>query len=168
MRKSSWLLEMWSSKYYFGKIVALKDLMSIDKSFLSGSYCFNRCISLCYRAHGRTHYCRRNLRRLQSRMIGFLGYKYILPAEIVFQQSVPQDTSPQGCSQFILHPACICASDCPSPGSGSCTCPYWTSGGLHRPASQTYWTCSPFPPTRWLYHKVECLRFTQSYCHCHR
>lgn len=88
----------------------------------------------------------------------------------VFQQPIPQGPSPQGCSQFILCPACMCASDCPSPGSGSCTCPCWTSRGLHRPTSQACqipYRWHLFPPECWLYQKVQCLGFTQSHCPCH-
>lgn len=28
--------------------------------------------------------------------------------------------SPQGCSRSILHPACVCAWECPDPGAGPC------------------------------------------------
>ena len=46
--------------------------------------------------------------------------------------SFPPTSTPQGCSQSILHPACISAWDCASPCAGSCTWPCWTSCGLHR------------------------------------
>jgi len=51
-----------------------------------------------------------------------------LPAHIArtrpgFHSPVPASPSPQGCSQSILHPACICAWDCPDPNAGPRTWP---------------------------------------------
>lgn len=44
-------------------------------------------------------------------------------------QPLTSPSPPWGCSQYILHPAYICAWDCPDAGAGPCTRPDWTSWG---------------------------------------
>lgn len=39
----------------------------------------------------------------------------------------------QDCSQLIIHPACICAWDCPKAGAGPCILFCWTSWGFTGP-----------------------------------
>ena len=90
------------------------------------------------------------------------------------RQPVCSSPSPQGCSQSILHPACICAWDCPNSGAGHCTWPCWTSWGSHRANSQACSGssgCHPFPPPCWPHNTAcccwqTCWGCTQFHCPC--
>ena len=87
-----------------------------------------------------------------------------------FHSPVPPSLSPQGCSQSVLHPACLCAWDCPDPGTGPCTWPCWTSWGSHGPTSQA---CSgpsgrhPIPPVRQPRHTAWCCQCQILFQSCH-
>jgi len=81
---------------------------------------------------------------------------------------------PQGCFLSILHPACICAQDCPNPHGGPCTWRCWTSWSSRGPTSQACQGPSgwhPFPPVCQPHHTASCHQqacwgCTQSHCPC--
>ena len=52
-----------------------------------------------------------------------LAWSFLASSCSVLHQPAPPHTSQQGCSQSILHPACIWAWDCPNPGAGP-ACPW--------------------------------------------
>ena len=90
-------------------------------------------------------------------------------------QPAPPSSSPRGCSQSILRPACTCAWEFPDPCAGSCIWPSWTSWGSHMPTSQACQHPSgqhPLPSTCQLHymawsHRQTCWECTQSHCPCH-
>ena len=90
-----------------------------------------------------------------------------------FSSSAPPSPS-RGCSQSILHPACICGWDCTNPGARLRRWTYWTSWSSHRPTSPAcQGPCGwhPFPLACWSHHTAWCHWQTfwqciQSHCRC--
>lgn len=111
---------------------------------------------------------------------GFLGCELTLLAHAVFLQPSHPSLSLQGCSQWLVCPACRCVWDCPDPGVEPCTnsTSLLNSMRFAQPSSPSCQGPSgwhPFPSARWLHHTAWCHQqmcwgsaWSHSLCHQQR